>query len=133
MQGLLERDPTRHHSNPSRPLRALLDGGLAVSSDPDRAERTPSRQEGKRVETSARSRHRRHGWVQAAVIRVLERKTPMQARKVHAAVEALLGKPVPWGSVKARLAANVAGPSPRFVRVAPGRYAASSLQAPGDC
>ena len=38
-------------------------------------------------------------------------------------VEALLGEPVRWASVKAALAANVSGASPRFVRVARGRYA----------
>jgi hypothetical protein len=51
-----------------------------------------------------------------------DRQEPMQAKEVHAAVEALLGEPVRWSSVKAALAANVAGSSPRFVRVAKGRY-----------
>lgn len=46
----------------------------------------------------------------------------MQAREVHAAVEALLGEPVRWGTVKNALAGNVAGASPRFARVARGRY-----------
>jgi len=59
-----------------------------------------------------------------AVVRVLaERKEPMRARDVHGAVEALLGEPVRWGSVKKCLSSNVAGNSPRFVRVARGRYA----------
>lgn len=58
-----------------------------------------------------------------AVVRVLaDRQEPMQAKAIHAAVEALLGEPVRWCSVKATLAGNVAGPSPRFVRVARGRY-----------
>jgi hypothetical protein len=61
---------------------------------------------------------------------VLERRgEPMQARDVHAAAEALLGDPVRWGSVKACLAANVTGSSPRFLRVAPGRYAVGDLSA----
>jgi len=46
----------------------------------------------------------------------------MQAKAIHAAVEVLLGEPVRWASVKAALAGNVSGVSPRFVRVARGRY-----------
>ncbi|HTD09826.1 MAG TPA: hypothetical protein VK680_13140 [Solirubrobacteraceae bacterium] len=46
----------------------------------------------------------------------------MQATEVHAAVEALPGESVRWASVKAALAGNIAGPSPRFVEVARGRY-----------
>jgi hypothetical protein len=57
-----------------------------------------------------------------AIVRVLEDHEPMQAKEVHAAVEALLGEPVRWASVKAALAGNIAGPSPRFVKVARGRY-----------
>jgi len=38
----------------------------------------------------------------------------MRARDVHRAVEALLGKPVRWGSVKKCLSSNVSGVSPRF-------------------
>jgi len=45
----------------------------------------------------------------------------MQARDVRAHVETLLGEPAPW-SVKATLAGNLEGPTPRFVRVARGRY-----------
>ncbi len=78
-------------------------------------------------------RHRRHDWVQKAVITVLERRAkPMQAHDVHAAVEVLLGEPVRWGSVKACLAANAAGSRPRFVRVAPGRYAVGVFPATAD-
>jgi len=46
----------------------------------------------------------------------------MRARDVHASVEALLGEPVRWSSVKATLAGNLKGPAPRFVRVARGVY-----------
>jgi hypothetical protein len=57
------------------------------------------------------------------IVRVLaDRQEPMQAKAIHSAVEALLGEPVRWCSVKAALAGNVAGPAPRFVRVARGRY-----------
>jgi hypothetical protein len=47
----------------------------------------------------------------------------MRAWEVHAAVEAMLGEAVAWSSVKGALASNVSGSSPRFVRVARGRYA----------
>jgi len=62
-----------------------------------------------------------------AVIRVLaDRKEPMRARDVHSAVEALLGEPVRWGSVKKCLSSNINGTSPRFVRVSRGRYCVRS-------
>jgi hypothetical protein len=51
-----------------------------------------------------------------------DRQEPMQAKAIHAAVEALLREPVRWASVKAALAANVSGASPRFMRVARGQY-----------
>ncbi len=58
-----------------------------------------------------------------AVVRVLaDRHEPMQAKAIHAAVEGLLGESVRWASVKAALAGNVSGASPRFVRVGRGRY-----------
>jgi Integrase core domain len=117
-------DLTGHHSNPSRPLQALLDWGATANEGRDSATKPPPRIEPKCAAGSIGAAHRRHDWVQDAVIRVIERhKGSMQARDVNAAVEALLGESVRWGSVKACLAANVAGPSPRFVRVAPGRYA----------
>jgi hypothetical protein len=46
----------------------------------------------------------------------------MRARDVHAHVETLLGEQVRWATVKATLAGNLKGPTPRFVRVARGRY-----------
>jgi len=58
-----------------------------------------------------------------AVVRVLaDRDEPMRAKDIHAAVEASLGTPVAWTSVKAALAGNVSGASPHLVRVARGRY-----------
>lgn len=58
-----------------------------------------------------------------AVVQVLaDREEPMLAKDIHAAVEASLGATVAWSSVKAALAANVLGASPRFVRVARGRH-----------
>ena len=41
---------------------------------------------------------------------------------VHVLVEALLGEPVRWATIKATLAGNPDGPTPRFVRVGRGRY-----------
>lgn len=117
-------DLTGRYSNPSKHLKALLDGVLGALSEPDRDQRQPERRDTKRPESRVGRRHRRHDWVQEAVITVLERRgEPMQARDVHVAVESLLSEPVRWGSVKACLAANVAGSPPRFVRVARGRYA----------
>jgi hypothetical protein len=57
------------------------------------------------------------------VVQVLtDRSEPMRATDIHAAVEALLGEPVPRSSVKGALASNVSGSSPRLVRIARGRY-----------
>lgn len=70
--------------------------------------------------------HRRVGWVVEAVVQVLtDRQEPMRAKEIHLAVEALLGKPVSWSSIKGALATNVSGPTPRFVRLARGRYGLS--------
>src|SRR5690242_12858604 len=73
----------------------------------------------------------RQGSIIDAVVRVLsDHSRPLQAREVHAGVEALLGEPVRWASVKAALAGNVQGAAPRFVRVARGRYAICSVSDP---
>jgi hypothetical protein len=58
-----------------------------------------------------------------------DRDEPMRVKDIHAAVEASLGAPVAWSSVKAAVAANVSGASPRFVRVARGRYVLAGLTA----
>jgi hypothetical protein len=77
----------------------------------------------RRQAVGCRQRPRRPGWVLKAVVRVLaDRGEPMRAKDIHAAVEASLGAPVAWSSVKAALAANVSGSSRRFVRIARGRY-----------
>jgi hypothetical protein len=44
------------------------------------------------------------------------------AREIHAAAEQLAGEPLLWTSVKAALAAGMAGKSPRFRRVRRGVY-----------
>jgi hypothetical protein len=51
-----------------------------------------------------------------------DREEPMRAKEIHDAVEALLGEPVGWSSVKQALASHASGSSPRFVRIARGRY-----------
>jgi hypothetical protein len=77
----------------------------------------------RRLPTSRRQRSRRPGWVLTAVMRVLaDRGEPMRAKDVHVTVEALVGEPVAWSSVKGALASNALGASPRFVRIARGRY-----------
>jgi hypothetical protein len=75
-----------------------------------------------------RQRSHRPGWVLKAVVQVLtEREEPMRAKDIHTAAEALLGEPVAWSSVKTALASNVAGSSPRFVRIARGRYVLANV------
>ena len=67
--------------------------------------------------------HSRQGRIINAISEVLgEEGAPMQPGEVHEYIEALLGERVRRASVKATLAGNVHGPSPRFVRVARGRY-----------
>jgi len=76
-----------------------------------------------RERPSCRQRPRRPGWVVQAIVKVLtDREEPMRAKDIHVAVEALVGEPVAWSSVKQALASHVSGASPRFVRVARGRY-----------
>lgn len=108
-------DLARQLSNPTGPLKVLLEG----PPTPPAGRRARSR----RGDRSVASRHPRTGRIIKTIVRVLsDRQAPMQAKEIHAAVEALLGEPVRWSSVKAALAANVSGRSPRFVRVARGRY-----------
>ncbi len=77
----------------------------------------------RRRPVACRQRARRPGWVLKAVVQVLaDRQEPMRAKDIHAAVEALVGEPVPRSSVKGALASDVAGSSGRLVRVAHGRY-----------
>jgi hypothetical protein len=116
-------DLAGHHSNPSGPLKALLEWSAQAPETLDSGADRPKTELGPAM-GSISLRHRRHGWVQEAVIRVLEQHaSPMRARDVHLAVEARLGSPVRWASVKACLAANVRGESSQFVRVAYGCYA----------
>jgi hypothetical protein len=85
----------------------------------DAQPRTPSRQ---------RLRSRRPGWVVKAVVRVLaDREEPMRAKDIQAAVEALLGEPIAWSSIRGALASNVSGSSSQFVRIARGRYALANV------
>lgn len=107
-------------SNPVGPLKTLLEGPHWIRQDSEGAGSA-----GLPATTSQAigAQHRRRGWVVEAIVQVLsDRQEPMRAKDIHAAVEALLGEPVRWKSVKAALAANVSGASARFVRVARGRY-----------
>jgi hypothetical protein len=98
-------------------LRGSL-GRLAKKLAAVRASGGPRRQP-----VSRRQRPRRPGWVLAAIVQVLaDRGEPMQVKDIHAAVEALMGEPVPLSSVKGGLAKHVAGSSRRFVREGRGRY-----------
>jgi hypothetical protein len=73
--------------------------------------------------TVCRQRPRRPGWVLKAVVQVLaDRGEPMRAKDIHVAVEALVGEPVAWSSIKGALADHVSGPSARFVRIGRGQY-----------
>ena len=47
---------------------------------------------------------------------------PMRAREIHTAAQQLAGEQLLWTSVKAALAAGMAGKSPRFRRVRRGVY-----------
>lgn len=102
-------------SSPSGALKTLLEGERWGAKDASGLIAPPRQSVG--------TQHRRVSWVLDAVEQVLaEHGKPMQAKAVHAAVEALLGQAVSWSSVKGTLADHVAGPSPRFVRVGRGRY-----------
>jgi hypothetical protein len=80
-----------------------------------------------RATLSRRQRPHRPGWVVVAVAQVLaDRAEPMRATDIHAAVEALLGETVCWGSVKNALVNNITGPNRRFVRIGRGRYVLAS-------
>jgi hypothetical protein len=46
----------------------------------------------------------------------------MQARRIHRAVERVLGEEVPWSSIANCLARNCAGADARFTRTGLGMY-----------
>jgi hypothetical protein len=76
-----------------------------------------------RAVVACRQRSRRPGWVLTAVVQVLaDQEEPMRAKDIHIAVEALVGEPVSWSSIKGALADHTSGSSRRFVRVSRGRY-----------
>jgi hypothetical protein len=84
--------------------------------------RAPNTAEDKDAGGSIAAAHRRHDWVLAAVVGVLETQAEaMRACDVHLAVEEILGTRVRRAPVKACLASYAGGQSPRFVRVARGR------------
>jgi hypothetical protein len=101
----------------------LLNDALSQAGGrPEAAERTRTCARGTPAEAVG-AKHPRQGRIVDAIARVLsDAAAPLQARDVHAAVQTLLGEPVRWASVKATLAGNLDGTTPRFVRVARGRY-----------
>jgi len=117
-------DLSGHHSNPPGPLEGLLNG----ASNRGNASRDHRRTCATEAPGGAlAAAHPRQGRIIDAISQVLnEEREPMQARNVHARIEALLGESVRWASVKATLAGNLTGPEPRFVRVARGRYGVPS-------
>jgi hypothetical protein len=120
-------DLAGHHSNPPEPLSALLEWAATAYHGGDAKARAPSRAADNLLDGRVAATHRRHDWVVAAVVSVLQMQTePIRARDVHLAVDGSLGMPVRWASVKACLASNVGGQSPRFVRVGRGRYRLAS-------
>jgi HB1, ASXL, restriction endonuclease HTH domain len=124
-------DLSGHHSNPSEPLETLLHGPPDRGESPVNAVACAQIAPPGQAARAIGARHPRQGRIIDAITRVLsDHGEPMQAREVHVGVEALLGKPVRWASVKATLAGNIHGPAPRFVRVARGRYSILSPPRP---
>lgn len=122
-------DLSGHHSNPPAPVECLLHRTYSQGEGSRKGRRTRATEAPGGALSAA---HPRHGRIIDAISRVLnEEREPMHARAVHARVEALLGESVRWASVKATLAGNLAGPQPRFVRVARGRYRAPSPRTQG--
>jgi hypothetical protein len=122
-----EHEKTRHFQRvSSMDLTGVLSnhdlqGSLGRLAKKLRAVRVSN--EPRRQPTTCRLRPRRPGWVLPAIVEVLtDRKEPMRAKDIHAAVETMLGESVARSSVKDALASNVSGESPRFVRIARGRY-----------
>lgn len=70
---------------------------------------------------------KRTGDVPRAICKVLAQKgEPMRAVAIHKAVEKQLGRAVSYHSVKACLSRDSQGNSPRFRRVAYGKYGPAS-------
>jgi len=114
---------TEHHSNPSRALRAALAWAATMAEGRECTNQPPSTEAVKHAAGAIGAAHRRHARVVTAVVSVLEMHGgAMHARDVHLAVEAMVGSPMRWASVKACLASNVAGEAPRFVRVTRSEY-----------
>jgi hypothetical protein len=72
---------------------------------------------------AVRALRRRQGSVLEAVTTVFERAgRPLRVRDVHAAVEALLGAPIPFSSVNEALSTHVSERGQRFRRLRYGVY-----------
>jgi hypothetical protein len=93
-----------HHSNPSRSLKTLLSGPPGVAESPLNDVACARIASGGITPRDVRAKHPRQGRIINAIARVLgERGEPVRAHAVHAEVEALLGVPVRWSTVKATL------------------------------
>lgn len=102
-------------SRPAGPLKALLDKDRRHAKCATDLIPVPHPTIGEQ--------HRRMAWVAEAAEQVLaEHGESMQAKAIHAAVERRLRRAVSWSSVKNALADGTRGRSPRFERVARGRY-----------
>ena len=117
----------------NRRFRRLLEVGLAAAlSNSETAalyQRLTKRdwRQVKRAATKPRDRARdgklKFGTVIGALLQVLtEADTTLRFIEIHAGVEALLGFPVSRSSVKQLLSAEAGRRTPRFERVARGRY-----------
>ncbi len=116
-------DLTGHHSNPRRPLEALLSRAQTTVLNRLSATRAVRTTHPPGPARTVQAEHPRSGAITRAIIRVLsDHGSAMQAKAVHAGVEGLMEQPVRWATVKVLLAANVGGTSPRFQKVSRGKY-----------
>src|SRR5438045_3371661 len=76
-----------------------------------------------RERPARRALRRRQGSVLDAVTTVLERAArPLRVRDIHAAVETMMGEPVPFSSVNEALSTHCFGHGRRFRRLRYGVY-----------
>jgi len=107
-------DLTGQYSNPSGPLKLLLEAASAPQESRQRPI-TPSRR---------RRPELRLGAVKRAVLSVVVgADEPIRARDVHAAVEQRLQRAVSYDNVRKVLAASARDPSSGVARARRGRYA----------
>lgn len=107
-------DLSRQYSNPSGPLKTLLDG--ASRRRESGAKRHPAP-----VRAPLRLRM---GTIQAVVLDVLgDAHAPIRPREVHAAVEQRLGQPVSRDTIGSYLSVAARTAAMPVIRTGPGLYA----------